>query len=232
MLKSLYSWIHKRFSRAEERSEYSGGYWQDKVREAALRLCDVSRGKILEVGCGEGLFLAKLAKENQYLNIVGVDVWRGILLKARRRLQSENIENVKLSNADASVLPFKDKSFDFVVCINVFFNLPSEEVVFASLKEITRVCKTGGKIIFDIRNSLNPLLFLKYKFARYYDVTVINLPLKTYRLKRITAYLGNCGLEITQKIHIGFPNNALAPIIVMETTKIDPARALQTDERT
>ena len=67
-----------------------------------------------------------------------------------------------------------------------------------------RICKPEGAIIFDIRNSLNPLLFIKYKLAKYYDETVRtrNLPLQTYRLKKVRDLLKKDGFEITELLPI------------------------------
>jgi len=215
MLKKIYYWLHKKTSRPDERQEYSAGLWQDLVRMKALELCNLESGNALEAGCGEGLFLQKLAEKCPGLNIFGVDPWNEILEKARKK----NIKNAQLSVASAQSLPFEGNFFDIVACINVFFNMPSDNDVLSSLKEISRVCKKGGRIIFDIRNSHNPLLFFKYRLAKYYDETVRNLPLRTYNLKRVIGYMNECGIEMTQKIYIGFPHNILSPIIIIEARK-------------
>lgn len=206
-------------SRPEERGEYSSGHWQEMVRAKALELCRRDEGNVLEVGCGEGLFLAKLAQEKRDLDIYGVDIWKDILDKAKKKFEENNITNVKLHHCDASSLIFENNFFDVVVCINVFFNLPSEGIFYKSLQEISRVCKSGGKIIFDIRNSMNPFLWVKYKLAKYYDETVKDLPLKTYRLKKVTLTLKQHNFEIINKIYIGFPHSLFAPIIIIEARK-------------
>ena len=84
MIKRLYKWFHSVTSRPEEAGEYSAGYWPDKVRRSALDLCAHKRGRILDVGCGEGLFLSKLALSNSGAEIWGIDKWDGILKRAIR----------------------------------------------------------------------------------------------------------------------------------------------------
>ena len=219
MIKELYYWFHEKMSRPEERGEYSSGHWQQMVRAEALELCTCDEGNVLEVGCGEGLYLAKLAKEKRDLDIYGVDIWKDILDKAKNRFEEDNITNVRLYHCDASSLIFEKDFFDVVVCINVFFNLPSERIFCKSLQEISRVCKSGGKIIFDIRNSMNPFLWVKYKLAEYYDETVKDLPLRTYRLKTVTSLLKQHNFEIINKIGIGFPHSAFAPVIIIEARR-------------
>ncbi|MCM8763265.1 MAG: class I SAM-dependent methyltransferase [Candidatus Omnitrophica bacterium] len=216
MLKKIYYWFRDKTSRSEEKGEASGGIWQTEVRQAALDLCDIESGRILEVGCGEGLFLRKLTEKRPSLKLSGIDISLQKLLKARQRL---NAVNAEIFQSDAAKIPFKTSVFDMVFCINTIFNMPEKKAVSQSIKEMGRVCKEGGKVIIDIRNSLNPLLFLKYRLAKYYDGTVVNLPLKTYNFKEITSFLDKSGLKVIRKKCLGFPYNIFSPIILIEAKK-------------
>ncbi|MBU1086349.1 MAG: class I SAM-dependent methyltransferase [Candidatus Omnitrophica bacterium] len=220
MLDKLYFWIHRKLSRPDEQGEYSAGVWQNAVRDKVMALSADAAGKVLEVGCGEGLLLLKLAGLKPKLDIYGIDIWNDILVRAQIKLDKNNIQNVKLTQADAAKLPFSDDFFDRVICINVFFNLPREEMVLQTIKEISRVVRRNAKIIVDIRNSFNPLLYLKYKFAKYYDPTVKDLPLRTYSYKKIVKYLEMNNFKVIKKIEIGFPYNNLAPIFVIQAQRI------------
>ncbi len=218
MLERIYYRLHKMASRPEEKGEYSSGYWQDIIRQRAIEMCKKHEGRLLEVGCGEGLFLARMITADPDLEVWGVDEWDEILTKARMRI-GQIKPGVELLKADASDLPFKDAFFDTVVCINVFFNMESIEKVSHALKDMARVCKAGGRIIFDFRNSLNPLLAVKYGLARYYDPTVKDLPLNTYNPEDIKAILGGVNLDITCEKRLFFPAKRFAPVIMMETLK-------------
>lgn len=219
IIKKLYYFLHKLVSKPEERGEYSAGIWQEAVRDTVFGFCQSKSGNMLEVGCGEGLFLEKIAKTTNNFKVFGIDIWQDILTRAEKRFQDSNIQGITLSQADAANLPFEDRSFDVVVCINVLFNLPSEEKVQDCLKDISRVMKKGGELFFDIRNSANPLLYFKYKLARYYDETVRDLPLRTYKIKKIKEYLQNNNFEFISKMNIGFPYNGLSPIFVIKTKR-------------
>ena len=216
MLNRFYSWFRERTSRPEERGESSAGYWPDIVRYTVLDLIKQETGNILEVGCGEGLFIARLTKTNQDLNIFGMDKRNEILLKARDRLKDSRINDVHLIQADACAIPFRGNYFNTIICVNTFYNMPSDEIFRNSLREITRVCRKGGRVFFDIRNSMNPLINMKYKLAKYYDDTI---SLITHNLNRVTAYLEEGDLEITNRINIGFPKNIFSPIFILETKK-------------
>jgi ubiquinone/menaquinone biosynthesis C-methylase UbiE len=218
MIERIYYWLHAAASRPEEKGEYSAGNWHDMIRQNALEMCSNQSGRFLEVGCGEGLFLAKAVKKFPDVEFWGVDGWSEILSAAKKRILPIR-SGVTLLNADASALPLEDAFFDTVVCINVFFNMESIEKVMSSLNEIARVCKTGGRVIFDFRNSLNPFMLLKYKLARYYDLTTRDLHLNTYSPKKMKSVTGQSDLEIVQERALYFPVKALAPIIMVEAVK-------------
>jgi ubiquinone/menaquinone biosynthesis C-methylase UbiE len=219
LIQKAYSNFHNLLSKPQERGEYSSGRWQNKVRVEAFQSCKDINGKLLEAGCGEGLFLAELALSNKDLELYGIDMSGKLLERARGRLKDKNIERIKLREADASVLPFEDLYFDAVVCINVLFNLPSRDIVRKVLLELGRVCKKKGKVIIDFRNKRNILLYLKYKLAPYYDQTVSSLPLNTYTLEDIKMLLADAGLRIKKQTGIGFLSKVIPPIIVLELEK-------------
>lgn len=205
-------------TKKEERGEYSAGYWPARVREEAIRLCCNLKGDLLEVGCGEGLFLADLAMKNQSLKILGIDNWKEMVVRAQERIKRLGISNVKIYSLESKELPFMDNSFDIVICINTLFNLPSFNEVGQIIKELSRVAKQGGRVILDIRNSLNPILFLKYKFAKYYDST-LKVPVRTYRLKRFEDILKDSGLTIEKKVSVGAGYWFIPPIILIQAKK-------------
>ena len=220
MIKKIYCQIHKLFSRPLERGEYSGGFWQDKIRTQALLFCKNVQGRVLEIGCGEGLFLAQLAQKRPDLEIWGIDNSQARLQQAELRMKDKFIRNVSLSLQDATSLNFAERYFDTVICINVVFNLDSFDKVRKVFSQINRISKPGGLIILDFRNSLNPLLYFKYKLAPMYDQTVKDLPLKTYSLNKMSSLLRESGFEIINNRPLGFFIGKIAPIIILEASKI------------
>jgi len=219
MLSKIYGWFHKRISRPDEKGEYSKGYWPDRIRTEVLGMCRGATGRLLEVGCGEGLFITHLARQNPGLEIWGIDNSMDRIAEADAKIKGRGLKNLRALFGQASRLDLQDGSFDTVVCVNVFINMPSFDMVKQALVEMGRVCKKGGVIIFEFRNALNPLLMIKYGLARYYDETVKDLPLATYRPKKIEEVLGEMRFEITGRRHIGFPPGLFAPVIIIEARK-------------
>jgi ubiquinone/menaquinone biosynthesis C-methylase UbiE len=220
IIKRFYYWFHKKTSLPEERGEPSAGYWEALIRKEALCLSDGVKDKVLEVGCGEGLFLVPFASTHKFKEAYGVDIRPGLLEKVKRRLNERHITNVNVQYANAASLPFPDEYFDLVVCINLIFNLDSAQTVKKILSEIARVSKRKGCLVLDFRNSRNPLLNLKYALAPLYDSTAKKLPLKTYSLEQMRSILADCGFSITGINHPGFFIKSLAPLIVLETEKL------------
>lgn len=219
MLKKLYYRLHDAFAKPEQRGEYSAGAWQEMVRERVLAATEDMTGSLLEVGCGEGLFLTALRGRNQKVFLFGIDIWETIIERARERFRERAITDISVRQGDACALPFEDGWFDATVCMNVLFNLPGEAVAREAIAEMARVTKPNGRVIFDIRNAGNPLLALKYATAPLYDATVKDLPLKTYHLTRIIAAARGAGLAIEKVEPVGLPWKSLAPLLVISCRK-------------
>lgn len=217
MIKKVYSWLYKATSRKDERGESFGGMIQGAVREEVLGLCRGSSGKALDIGTGSGLFVMKLAVQNPELKIWSVDTNDEYLDAVAGKMEEKAIGNVHLLHQDAQEMTLDDNNFDLVVCINLFLDMNMEAVI-RVLKEMKRVCKESGRIVFEFRNSRNGLFRLKYKLAKYYDPSA-PYPLYTYSPEQIDEILRNLGLEVTDKKYIGFSVKSLAPVIIVEARK-------------
>lgn len=112
---------------------------------------DEFKGKrVLEVGCGSGIDTAEFARNGAI--VTAIDLTKeGVELT--KKLLNENGLAAKVMQADATNLPFEDKSFDCVYSYGVLHHIPELE---KALAEIHRVLKPGGKlmVMLDHRNSL------------------------------------------------------------------------------
>jgi ubiquinone/menaquinone biosynthesis C-methylase UbiE len=99
------------------------------------------RGReVLEVGCGTGLILEKLARLARRAE--GVDLSPGMLALARQR-------GLSVREASATELPYPDASFDVAVSFKVLAHVPDIE---RALSEMARVCRPGGHVIAELYN--------------------------------------------------------------------------------
>lgn len=99
---------------------------------------------ILDVGCGPGTITCDFAKHTPDGSVIGVDYSSEVIEKAQAEATSRGCgENVSFQVATAHKLPFQDESFDIVHCHAVLVHLPDAPGV---LREMRRVCKTGGYV--------------------------------------------------------------------------------------
>jgi len=99
-------------------------------------------GRILDVGCGTGLFAVLLARDRPDLVVHGVDVDPAILRIAQRRAARAGVR-VRFQRGAAQVLPFGDAVFDVVTSTLMLHHLPGPEKARA-LAEVARVLTPGG----------------------------------------------------------------------------------------
>ena len=217
MIKKIYAWLYKATARSDERGESFGGYVQGAVRAKTLETLGAPSGKVLEIGSGSGLFLMKLAIQNPALEAYGVDTADGLVEQVKEKARARGIANLQLSCQSGAKVSFADGYFDIVVCINLFLDMNKDGVI-AVLKEMKRVCKPSGRIIFEFRNARNALFRLKYRLARYYDPSA-PYPLYTYYPEDIDRILDELGLAVVLKEYMGFPIKRFAPIIIVEVRK-------------
>lgn len=109
----------------------------------ALRLVD-RPGLVLDMPCGTGRFFQFLAGRG--LPFVGADISEEMLNESR--LKARAAPPVGLVVADAEALPFKDQSFDVVLCIRFLFHVTPEGRV-KMLREMARVAR--GHLVLDYR---------------------------------------------------------------------------------
>jgi len=111
-------------------------------------LTHVTIGKhfaILDVGCGGGRTVQKLAAIATEGRVVGIDYSVGSV-EASRAKNAEKIREgrVEISQASVSRLPFPDATFDLVTAVETHYYWPDRS---ADLKEVLRVVKPGGVAI-------------------------------------------------------------------------------------
>lgn len=102
--------------------------------------------RLLEVGCGDGPYLARASKQTPSA-VVGIDISPRILHEARQRVQHEGRpEVVRLAAADAVALPFPDAWFDVLLASQVIEHVPDDA---RALREMRRVLRPGGALIIS-----------------------------------------------------------------------------------
>ncbi len=97
--------------------------------------------RVLDLACGTGQIAFPACHAGA--NVVGIDIAPNLIDQARARAVSEN-RDIQFDVGDAESLPYQDKEFDLVVSLIGAMFAPRPELATA---EMTRVCKSGGRIV-------------------------------------------------------------------------------------
>lgn len=118
-----------------------GGY-HDLLDELELGFVErFGRGRdVLEVGCGTGLLLRRMAGFARSAR--GVNLSPGMLERARAR-------GLDVTEASATRLPFADASFDVVCSFKVLAHVRD---IHGALAEMARVTRPGGHVLAELYN--------------------------------------------------------------------------------
>jgi len=95
---------------------------------------------VLEVGCGTGLILERVAQFAR--RAVGIDLSAGMLAKAQER-------GLEVQEASATDLPFPDASFDVAYSFKVLAHV---EDIQRAMSEMARVVRPGGWVLAEFYN--------------------------------------------------------------------------------
>jgi arsenite methyltransferase len=117
--------------------------------------------RVLDVGCGLGLFLIGAAKRLKTGRAVGIDLWQAEDLSGNTpagTLNNATIEGVadkvEVHTGDARKLPFDDASFNVVLSSMALHNIYNADERQTAVREIARVLKSGGRVlILDVRHT-------------------------------------------------------------------------------
>lgn len=99
---------------------------------------------VLEAGCGVGAQTKIIAQKNPNSHFISIDLSEDSLGEAKKLLDSLNIKNVELRQADIYHLPYKDETFDHIMVCFVLEHLKSPR---QAILELKRVLKKNGSLI-------------------------------------------------------------------------------------
>jgi SAM-dependent methyltransferase len=123
-------------AQAEAWAVWADAQREDDVLPAFYGLLPPSRGRALDVGCGEGRVTRELRARGY--DAVGIDVAPALV-----ELASGRDPGGDYRVAAAEVLPFPDAAFDLVVAFNVLMNVDDPA---RAIGEAARVLARGGRL--------------------------------------------------------------------------------------
>jgi SAM-dependent methyltransferase len=114
------------------------------------------RFTILDVGCGGGRTIQKMAAIATEGMLYGIDYAKGsVAASSGKNAQLIKAGRVEIRRASVSLLPFPDDKFDLVTAVETHYYWPD---LVKDMQEILRVLKPGGTLIITAES---------YKGGRY-----------------------------------------------------------------
>jgi ubiquinone/menaquinone biosynthesis C-methylase UbiE len=115
-------------------------------QEALNRIVEMAEAgledTVLDLACGPGLLVCAFARVVRHAT--GIDLTPAMLEQARALQQEQGLKNVSWRQGDVLPLPFPDAQFSIVSARFAFHHFLDPPAV---LKEMRRVCRTGGRIV-------------------------------------------------------------------------------------
>ena len=129
-------------------SDPIGKYEQDMRQRAVIELLNPTKGElILDVGCGNARDIIVFA--NKGAKSVGIDFSTEMIKEGKKDIAKIGLKNNDLIVGSATLLPFKNKTFDKISCSETIEHIPDYEDAIA---DMNRVLKVGGKLVITTPN--------------------------------------------------------------------------------
>ena len=161
--------------------------YNNKTAEEIIKNLDLKENlKILDAGCGTGILIEKLLKLNPNVIVLGVDISKEMLIRAKQRLIG--YKNVKLLKKDIENLELREK-FDLIISNSSIHYLDNLDKVIINFKSLLN--ENGELILVDW--CMDSILF---KILNFYWKLRINGFKRIYTVKQIKEILDRNGFLI------------------------------------
>jgi ubiquinone/menaquinone biosynthesis C-methylase UbiE len=159
---SLYGSSQSRFARLLERRESRR---PDPIaRELRRRLLAGLRGRVIEIGCGDGRAFEHYPREVEAVVAIEPDP---VARATAEQRAAEAPVPIEVVDATAERLPVPDRTFDAAIAVWVLCSVPEPTI---ALHEIRRVLTPGGELRFyeHVRSPNAPFRMLQHTIDRLY----------------------------------------------------------------
>jgi ubiquinone/menaquinone biosynthesis C-methylase UbiE len=163
--------------------------WFQYTQMLAIDAMELSPdSRVLDVGCGTGFAVRRLATMLPEGRACGIDISPGMVEQARTRITPALAGRMEILPASSTGIPYADGSFTHLMCTNSFHHYPEPLAV---LMEMQRVLEPGGQLLI-FENALDLSLY-----TRLWDLVLRTFEsghVRYYTSQELGAMLEQAGL--------------------------------------
>jgi SAM-dependent methyltransferase len=121
-------------------------------------ICDPQSGEsVVDVGCGNGAYLAELARRGFAGRVIGADLSLGMLQASRNAIRRAREGGTAVAGdaaalvaGDAAALPLRDGSADLTLAMHMLYHVPDPA---AAVRELRRVTRPRGRVVVGLNGA-------------------------------------------------------------------------------
>jgi ubiquinone/menaquinone biosynthesis C-methylase UbiE len=138
--------------------------FHSRAHRCALDYSGIRDGMhVLEVATGSGEMFRRIVRANRNGSTVGVDLSPNMAARTQKSIRRAFPQaRTHCQAVDARHMPFRDASFDAVVCCYLLELLSAEDII-RTLNEFHRVLRAGGRLILVLIGQNTPVFNGIYK---------------------------------------------------------------------
>lgn len=140
--------------------------FHSKAHRRAMEVCEIRDGmKVLEVATGSGEMFRRLVKVNPNGSTIGLDLSPNMAARTQQRVRTEFPKATTQCKAvDARHMPYRDETFDALVCCYLLELLSSDDIVI-TLLEFHRILRRRGILTLVLIGENTEIFNQLYKVA-------------------------------------------------------------------
>jgi len=149
----------------DKAADYYERFWAKQLEPAQRRLLQLAAlepgERVLDVACGTGLVTLPAAEAvGPRGSVLGTDISEEMVRSLENAAKTRGFTHVTARRMDAERLELADAAFDVVLCALGLMYVPDP---LQALREVRRVLRPGGRLVFSEPNLANPQVLLMFK---------------------------------------------------------------------
>ena len=176
--------------------------WHRRRFEEVSKLIEPTDGKILDIGCADGMFSKVILDKSKAESLIGMDVLEKSVKWANKHWRRN--QRLRFVVGDAHKLKYKTETFDAVFALEVLEHVHNPLKV---IEEIKRILKKGGYGVFLVPTDSLLFRFIWFLWLKFYPRGWVwkDTHIQTFRNDFLTELCVRAGfkIEINKKFNLG-----------------------------